>query len=539
MMTIEELKTKKLDELREIAKALGVRRVTGVNKQTLVTSIMELVNEDKEDVPVKSSYSSPTPDPGPIHKIASASPRDFTAPEDSTPLAVDDVPEAKEAAPEETEPAAEPVETATQEREEEARNGGQDGRRGRRQLGGKPARQDKALTGKLGPDGAVEGVLEVMPEGFGFLRLSTEENSTGDVYVSLSQIKKFKLRTGDGVSGQVRPPKEGERYFSLLRIETINGLTPGKLKERKPFQKLTPIFPNDRLIMETVTNEISMRVTDLMAPIGRGQHGLIVSQPKAGKTILLKKIANAIAVNHPDITLFALLIDERPEEVTDFQRSIQGTVMSSTFDEKPEHHVQVAEMVLERAKRLVEHGKDVVILLDSLTRLARAYNLIVPSSGKTLSGGLDPNSLHKPKRFFGSARNLEEGGSLTIIATALVETGSRLDDVIFEEFKGTGNMELHLNRTLAERWIFPAVDVLKSGTRHVEHLYDAESLEAIRCLRRIIENFGETKGMEFVIDRMKNKAFKSNRDFIMAIPNWYKIIKTEGIPGHHGGGGFR
>jgi transcription termination factor Rho len=309
-----------------------------------------------------------------------------------------------------------------------------------------------------------------------------------------------------------------------LRVEAINGINPDMIRERKLFERQVPIYPNERIILEVHPKEISTRLIDLVAPVGKGQRGLIVSPPKAGKTIILKKIANSVTTNHPEIILMALLIDERPEEVTDFERSVKGDVISSTFDERPEHHIQVAEMVLERAKRLVEQDKDVIILLDSITRLARAYNLVMPSSGKTLSGGLDPNSLHKPKRFFGAARNLEFGGSLTIIASALVETGSRLDDVIFEEFKGTGNMELILNRDLANRRIFPAIDILHSSTRHDELLYEADDLESIRDLRRIIDSLGDQRGTEFVIDRLSNKTFSTNKRFIEAIPNWYNIF---------------
>jgi len=369
-----------------------------------------------------------------------------------------------------------------------------------------------------------EGILEILPEGYGFLRRNGYTPSPDDIYVSQSQIKRFGLRTGDRISGQVRPPKENEKYYGLLRVEAINGVNPEMIRERKLFERQVPIYPEERIILEVHPKEISTRLIDLVAPIGKGQRGLIVSPPKAGKTIILKKIANSITTNHPEIILMALLIDERPEEVTDFERSVKGDVISSTFDERPEHHIQVAEMVLERSKRLVEQDKDVCILLDSITRLARAYNLVMPSSGKTLSGGLDPNSLHKPKRFFGAARNIEFGGSLTIIASALVETGSRLDDVIFEEFKGTGNMELILNRDLANRRIFPAIDILHSSTRHDELLYDEEDLESIRDLRRIIDSLGDQRGTEFVIDRLSNKTFSTNKRFIEAIPNWYNIF---------------
>jgi transcription termination factor Rho len=380
-----------------------------------------------------------------------------------------------------------------------------------------------------------EGTLEILQEGYGFLRRNGYIPSPEDIYVSQSQIKRFALRTGDTISGQVRPPKENEKYFGLLRVEAINGLNPDNIRNRKLFERQVPIYPEERLILEVHPKEISTRLIDLVAPIGKGQRGLIVSPPKAGKTIILKKIANSITTNHPEMTLIALLIDERPEEVTDFERSVQGEVVSSTFDERPDNHIQVAEMVLEKAKRMVEQDKDVIILLDSITRLARAYNLVMPSSGKTLSGGLDPNSLHKPKRFFGAARNIEFGGSLTIIASALIETGSRLDDVIFEEFKGTGNMELILNRDLANRRIFPAIDILHSSTRHDELLYGAEDLDSIRDLRRIIDSLGEQRGTEFVIDRLANQTFSTNKRFIEAIPNWYNIFMKGDLDRHNGG----
>ena len=380
------------------------------------------------------------------------------------------------------------------------------------------------------------GTLEILPEGYGFLRRNGFTPSPDDIYVSLSQIKRFGLRTGDVIQGQIRPPKDNEKYFGLLRIEAINQNDPETAKSRPNFQDLIPVYPDQRLILETSPKMISTRLIDLISPVGKGQRGLIVSQPKAGKTVLLKMIANAITENHPEMVVMALLIDERPEEVTDFERNVKGEVVASTFDERPDHHIQVTEMLMERAKRLVEHGRDVIILLDSITRLARAYNLVMPSSGKTLSGGLDPNSLHKPKRFFGAARKIENGGSMTIIATALVETGSRLDDVIFEEFKGTGNMELVLNRDLANRRIFPAIDILKSGTRHEELLYGPEEIEAIRNLRAIMDSLGDQHGTEFVIDRIGNKMFPTNKEFIKAIPGWYNIF-LKGDLRRNGGGG--
>jgi len=361
----------------------------------------------------------------------------------------------------------------------------------------------------------VGGVLEILEEGFGFLR-SPEYSylpSSDDIYVSPSQIKRFGLRTGDTISGVARPPKNSERYLALLRIDTVNG---GPLTERTPripFDALTPLYPQQRIQLEVVEkNDFSMRVVDLFTPIGKGQRGLIVSPPRAGKTVLLQKIANSITANHPEITLIILLIDERPEEVTDMERSVQAEVISSTFDEVPERHVQVADMVLEKAKRLVENHRDVVILLDSITRLARAHNLVVPHSGRTLSGGLDSNALQKPKKFFGSARCIEEGGSLTIIATALIETGSRMDEVIFEEFKGTGNMELILDRKLADRRIFPAIDLQRSGTRKEELLLSEFELNRIWIMRKLLAELNPVEMMEFVLDKMR--LTRNNKEFL-------------------------
>lgn len=356
------------------------------------------------------------------------------------------------------------------------------------------------------------GILEILPDGYGFLRGKTYLPGGGDIYISQSQIKRFNLSSGDFVAGQIRPPKEGEKYYGLLKVMAVNDQDPELARKRVNFDKLTPIFPNERFNLETISSEVSTRIIDLITPIGKGQRGLIVSPPKAGKTILLKKIANGITASHPDIVLIALLVDERPEEVTDMERSIEGEVVSSTFDEPPEQHTHVAELVLERAKRLVEMGKDVVILLDSITRLARAYNNVIPSTGRTLSGGLDTTALRMPKRFFGAARNIEEGGSLTIIATALIETGSKMDDVIFEEFKGTGNMELDLSRRLQERRTFPAIDVKRSGTRHEELLYSEEDIKKIWLLRRALDLFDAQEMTEVLIERISKT--KNNKQFL-------------------------
>jgi len=360
-----------------------------------------------------------------------------------------------------------------------------------------------------------EGVLETLPDGFGFLRSPDFNYLPGpdDIYVSPSQIRRFNLRTGDTISGQIRPPKEGERYFALLKVEAVNYEEPDLAREKILFDNLTPLYPNGRVHLEVDgENNMSMRVMDLLTPLGKGQRGLIVSPPRAGKTMILQSIANSITVNHKEMSLIVLLIDERPEEVTDMQRSVKGEVISSTFDEPAQRHVQVAEMVLEKAKRLVEHQKDVIILLDSITRLARAYNTVVPPSGKILSGGVDSNALHRPKRFFGAARNVEEGGSLTIIATALIDTGSRMDEVIFEEFKGTGNMEIVLDRKLADRRIFPAIDINKSGTRKEELLLIPNELNRVWILRKLLQPLNSIDAMEFLQDKMKGT--KSNQEFL-------------------------
>ncbi len=359
-----------------------------------------------------------------------------------------------------------------------------------------------------------EGVLEVLPDGYGFLRSPDYNYLPGpdDIYVSPSQIKRFGMRTGDTISGQIRPPKENERFFALLKVEAINFEHPDEAKAKILFDNLTPLYPNERINLEVDPKNYSMRIMNLLTPIGKGQRGLIVAQPKTGKTMLLQQIANSITQNHPEIILIVLLIDERPEEVTDMARSVKAEVISSTFDEPAERHVQVADMVLEKAKRLVEYGRDVVILLDSITRLARAHNAVVPHSGKILSGGVDANALHRPKRFFGAARNIEEGGSLTIIATALIDTGSRMDEVIFEEFKGTGNMELVLDRRLSDRRIFPAIDVNRSGTRKEELLMDPKELNRVWILRKLLSELSTVEAMEFLLSKMQGT--KSNKAFL-------------------------
>ena len=384
------------------------------------------------------------------------------------------------------------------------------------------AKQDvifKILKDRVGRGGVMqgEGVLEILPDGFGFLRSPAYSYlpCPDDIYISPSQIRRFGLRTGGRIIGQIRPPKENERYFALLRVEKVNDEPPEELAQKPVFEELTPLYPERRYILETDLDEISMRIVDLIAPIGRGQRGLIVAPPRTGKTILLQKIANSITTNSPEIDLIVLLIDERPEEVTDMERSVRGEVISSTFDEPASRHIQVAEMVIEKAKRMVEYGRDVVILLDSITRLGRAYNTEVPHSGKILSGGVDASALQKPKRFFGAARNLEEGGSLTILATALIETGSRMDEVIFEEFKGTGNMELQLDRRLSDKRIFPAIDINRSGTRKEELLLDEEELKRIYILRKVVNDMNPVEAMDLLIQRMKKT--QSNAEFLLSM----------------------
>ena len=372
------------------------------------------------------------------------------------------------------------------------------------------------LQAQIEQDGLIygEGTLEILPDGFGFLRAPNYNYLPGpdDIYVSPSQIRRFNLRTGDTVSGQIRQPKESERYFALLKVEAINYEDPEVAREKILFDNLTPLYPNKKVNLETDPENFSTRIMDLMTPIGFGQRGLIVSPPRSGKTMLLQAIANSIVANHKDIMMFVLLIDERPEEVTDMERSVKAEVISSTFDEPAERHVQVAEMVIEKAKRLVEHKKDVVILLDSITRLARAYNSVVPPSGKILSGGVDSNALQRPKRFFGAARNIEEGGSLTIIATALIDTGSRMDEVIFEEFKGTGNMEIQLDRRLSDKRMFPAIDINKSGTRKEELLLDAETLNRVWILRKLLSSLNPVDTLEFILEKMSGT--KNNKKFM-------------------------
>lgn len=373
-----------------------------------------------------------------------------------------------------------------------------------------------------------EGVLELQPDGYGFLRAENCLPGPNDVYVSIAQIRRFNLRMGDYVVGKTRPQREGDRYTAMMYITAVNGESPEKVYSRRRFDELIPVYPNERLRLEQPgQKDLSLRLIDLMAPIGKGQRGLIVSPPKAGKTTLLKKVANAVSAAHPEAHLIMLLIDERPEEVTDMKRSISGEVVYSTFDEAPENHIRVTEMVLERAQRLVEMGKDVVILLDSITRMARAYNLVIPPTGRSLSGGLDPGALHKPKRFFGAARNIENGGSLTIIATALIDTGSRMDDIIYEEFKGTGNMELHLDRRLSDKRIFPAIDMVRSGTRREELLLSEKELEGVYQVRRMLSGGNTQENAEQLIGMMEKT--NTNEEFIQRLKSWTKVYEKDGF----------
>ncbi|MDX2189615.1 MAG: transcription termination factor Rho [Bacteroidota bacterium] len=522
MYNIEELNLKLISELKEIAEKLDVKNFKKFSKEELVYKILDqqaitpeaLASEEKlrnsairprnravindPQNATKVQRTPPTPLPKPIPAIVKP-----IIKEDAI-LKISD--EFEEVAKPETVVQEPSFDTPVLQNNNEERV--------HRHEFQPRVPQEKKLGRDF--DGFIvnEGVLETMPEGYGFLR-SSDYNylaSPDDIYVSPSQIKLFGLKTGDTVKGHIRPPKEGEKYFALLKVETVNGKTSEEVRDRIPFEFLTPLFPTEKLNLTTKPNILSTRILDLFAPIGKGQRGMIVAQPKTGKTVLLKEIANAIAENHPEVYLIVLLIDERPEEVTDMARSVKAEVIASTFDEQAERHVKVASIVLEKAKRLVECGHDVVILLDSITRLARAYNTVVPSSGKILSGGVDANALHKPKRFFGAARNIENGGSLTIISTALIDTGSKMDEVIFEEFKGTGNMELQLDRTLANRRVFPAIDVPASGTRREDLLMDKEMLNRVWILRKYMSDMNAKESMDFLLDRMKGT--KTNEEFV-------------------------
>lgn len=559
MYTIEELKLMLLSELKEIAEAMSLKNYKKLAKQEIIYAILDQqARTPDEALPKKSAPKT--------EEAKSEAPREKTERPERTERPqkrvvrenVTDV--KKEESPKKAEGTEEKGEEAKVEKPREARapkprpdrnkdaqpkssenEGSEQEEKGEQQEGeardAKPERRnnDRRENGDRRDnrknnkqqynqsikdfDGLIEseGVLEIMQDGYGFLR-SSDYNylaSPDDIYVSPSQIKLFGLKTGDTVKGQIRPPKEGEKYFALLRVESVNGKTTEEIRDRVPFEYLTPLFPEEKINLSTKPSLTSTRILDMFAPIGKGQRGMIVAQPKTGKTVLLKEIANAIAENHPEIYLIILLIDERPEEVTDMARSVKAEVVSSTFDEQADRHVKVSNIVLEKAKRMVECGHDVVILLDSITRLARAYNTVVPSSGKILSGGVDANALHRPKRFFGAARNVENGGSLSIIATALIETGSKMDEVIFEEFKGTGNMELQLDRKLANKRVYPAIDVPASGTRREDLLMSKEELQRVWILRKFMSDMNSIEAMEFLLDRMKGT--KDNEEFLISM----------------------
>ncbi|RUA34650.1 MAG: transcription termination factor Rho [Bacteroidetes bacterium] len=531
MYNIEELNLKLLSELKEIAEKLGVSQYKKLPKKELIYKILDqqaLLPES--ELPKKEEVKS-TPK-------SSSAPKKDSAPKTKTPERED---KAEAKAPKKPEPKSDKKEEVSEKPQAEAedkqerkpRPAAKDKRprpdRPERSndKGDRPSRPERTERNDNRSkkadikdfDGIIEneGVLEMMQDGYGFLR-SSDYNylaSPDDIYVSPSQIKLFGLKTGDTVKGQIRPPKEGEKYFALLRVSSVNGKTTEEIRDRVPFEYLTPLFPEEKFNLSTKPNKYSTRILDLFAPIGKGQRGMIVAQPKTGKTELLKEVANAMAENHPEAYLLILLIDERPEEVTDMARSVKAEVISSTFDEQADRHVKVASMVLEKAKRMVECGHDVVILLDSITRLARAYNTVVPSSGKILSGGVDANALHKPKRFFGAARNLENGGSLTILATALIETGSKMDEVIFEEFKGTGNMELVLDRKLANKRIYPAIDVPASGTRREDLLMSKEELQRVWILRKFMADMNSGEAMELLLTKMKGTV--DNDEFLISM----------------------
>lgn len=449
----KDLEGRLLSELKTVAKDIGISPVTGLKKGELIDRIWEIIEKNKKNLDIKTD----------------------------TDLVIEERPQQA------VKRFEKPRKEKDYKKEEE------------------PEVYDEKMR----------GILDILSEGYGFLRTEGYLQGPKDIYVSQSQIRRFHLRQGDEVSGQVRPPKDNEKYNALLRIEKVNDADPESIRERRPFKSLTPIYPLDRLRLETDKRNITARIIDLIAPIGKGQRGLIVSPPKAGKTTILKDLANSVTTNNPEVYIIVLLVDERPEEVTDMERSVKGEVISSTFDQPSENHIQVAELVLERAKRLVEHGKDVLVLLDSITRLARAYNLSIPASGRVLSGGVDSTALFPPKRFFGAARNIEHGGSLTILATALIDTGSRMDEVIFEEFKGTGNMEINLDRKLADKRIFPAIDITRSGTRKEELLMDDEEASAVWRLRRIIHEKEPEVALEQLIDYMRKT--KTNKDFLNII----------------------
>jgi transcription termination factor Rho len=540
MFDTNELNDKLVSELREIAKNLGIAEADELRKAALITKIVEqeqLIEAARvQQDTVNSNYAAVEPPPAVeagektrkrIRTIKNSNTPRVEVPLDDTNLF--DMPD-DETVVDESESMEQPVAEETS-AEQSAENDGEVKNEEMVTEGVRPQKFERRVNNQtsqqksqepainLDFDNVIvnEGVLEIMPDGYGFLRSSDYNylTSPDDIYVSQSQIKLFGLKTGDTVRGSIRPPKEGEKYFPLVRVEAINGRIPAEVRDRVPFDHLTPLFPSEKLSLFTDAGNYSTRIMDLFSPIGKGQRGLIVAQPKTGKTMLLKDVANAIAKNHPEVYLIILLIDERPEEVTDMARSVRAEVVSSTFDEPAERHVKIANIVLEKAKRMVECGHDVVILLDSITRLARAYNTVAPASGKILSGGVDANALHKPKRFFGAARNIEDGGSLTIIATALTETGSKMDEVIFEEFKGTGNMELQLDRKLSNKRIFPAIDITASSTRRDDLLLDRETLQRIWILRNHLADMNSQESMEFLQGQIKGT--RTNEEFLISM----------------------
>lgn len=557
MYTIEELNVRLLSELKEIAEELSLKNYKRLSKEELVYKILDqqaITPEEKlpkkkqveetKDKKVEEIKEKPAPKPKPRKrenvlkekkeaKSNSEEPKKDNSKEESADdlLKTFDLELDKTTSSEKSAPATkqEDKKDKKPERKEPNRDKDKDKRTDARKDNESDSSDNKPVRERREPkkkentikefDGVIEneGVLEIMQDGYGFLR-SSDYNylaSPDDIYVSPSQIKLFGLRTGDTIKGQIRPPKEGEKYFALLRVGTVNGKTTEEIRDRVPFEYLTPLFPEEKLKLSAKPDNYSTRILDLFSPIGKGQRGMIVAQPKTGKTVLLKNVANAIAENHPECYLIILLIDERPEEVTDMARSVKAEVVASTFDEQADRHVKVASMVLEKAKRMVECGHDVVILLDSITRLARAYNTVVPSSGKILSGGVDANALHKPKRFFGAARNVENGGSLTIIATALIETGSKMDEVIFEEFKGTGNMELQLDRKLSNKRIYPSIDVPASGTRREDLLMSEEELQRVWILRKFMSDMNSIESMEFLLSKMRGT--RNNEEFLVSM----------------------
>ncbi|WP_420317758.1 transcription termination factor Rho [Ekhidna sp.] len=522
MYTLDDLSVMLLSELKEIAEKLGIKNYKKLAKQDLIYAILDqqasmpegeikkIKNETTGGAPVEEIKEKPERKPRPKKEV----PKKEKASEDEKEDKKSQ-PDRKQTEDKKQEDRPEKKDSDNKERQE------RDSQRAEREAERQEKRRKKeAYNEEIKEfDGVIEneGVLEIMQDGYGFLRSSDYHYlaSPDDIYVSPSQIKLFGLKTGDTVKGQIRPPKDGEKYFALLKVETVNGKTTEEVRDRVAFEYLTPLFPQEKLNLSTKPDNYSTRILDLFSPIGKGQRGMIVAQPKTGKTVLLKNVANAIAENHPECYLMVLLIDERPEEVTDMARSVKGEVVASTFDEQADKHVKVSNMVLEKAKRMVECGHDVVILLDSITRLARAHNTVVPSSGKILSGGVDANALHKPKRFFGAARNVENGGSLTIIATALIETGSKMDEVIFEEFKGTGNMELQLDRKLSNKRVYPAIDVPASGTRREDLLMDKEELSRVWILRKFMSDMNSNEAMEFLLSRMKGTA--NNEEFLVSM----------------------